>query len=65
MAAVVSALGYFSSLWIMSLAVTIPLIWRASYTRTSPSGRASGGLRLIAILAVTLISVGAISASLH
>jgi hypothetical protein len=34
LAAVIAALGYFSSVWILSLLVTIPLIWRASYTRT-------------------------------
>jgi hypothetical protein len=45
--------------------VTIPLIWRASYTRTSPSGRASLGLRLIASLAVGMISIGAIAAAGH
>jgi hypothetical protein len=65
LAAVMAALGYFSSQWIMSLVVTVPLIWRASYTRTSPSGRASLGLRVIASLAVTVISVGAIAAAGH
>jgi hypothetical protein len=55
-------LGYFSSQWILSLVITIPLIWRASYTRTSPTGRASRGLRLLASLAVAVISVTAISA---
>lgn len=63
LAAVAAALGYFSSLWILSLVVTIPLIWRASYTRTSPSGRASVGLRLFASLAVAVISVGAIASA--
>jgi hypothetical protein len=63
LAAVIAALGYFSSQWILSLVVTIPLIWRASYTRTSPSGRASLGLRLIASLAVGMISIGAIAAA--
>jgi hypothetical protein len=65
LAAVAAALGYFSSLWILSLVVTIPLIWRASYTRTSPSGRASLGLRLLASLAVVVISVGAIASAGH
>ncbi|MGH7024679.1 MAG: toll/interleukin-1 receptor domain-containing protein [Caulobacteraceae bacterium] len=65
LAVVVAALGYFSSLWIMSLVVTIPLIWRASYTRTSPSGRASVGLRLLASLAVAVISVGAVATGRH
>ena len=64
-AAVMAALGYFSSLWIMSLVVTVPMIWRASYTRTSPSGRASVGLRIIASLAVMVISVSAIAAAGH
>jgi hypothetical protein len=63
LAAVIAALGYFSSQWILSLVVTIPLIWRASYTRTSPSGRASLGLRLIASLAVGMISIGAIASA--
>ena len=58
-----AALGYFSSLWILSLAVTVPLIWRANYTRTSPSGRASLSLRAFASLAVMVISIGAIAAA--
>jgi hypothetical protein len=65
LAALMAALGYFSSLWIMSLVVTVPLIFRASYTRTSPSGRASLGLRFVASLAVMVISVGAIAAAGH
>ena len=62
-AAVMAALGYFSSLWILSLAVTVPLIWRANYTRTSPSGRASLSLRVFASFAVMVISVCAIAAA--
>ena len=62
LAAVIAALGYFSSQWILSLAITIPLIWRASYTRTSPTGRASRGLRLLASFAVAIIAVTAIAA---
>jgi hypothetical protein len=62
LAVVAALLGYFSSQWILGLVITIPLIWRASYTRTSPTGRASRGLRLLASLAVAVISVTAISA---
>jgi hypothetical protein len=61
-AVVASLLGYFSSQWILSLVITVPLIWRATYTRTHPDGRASRGLRLLASLAVMVISVMAISA---
>jgi hypothetical protein len=61
LAAVIAALGYFSSQWILSLVITVPLIWRANYTRTSPTGRASLGLRLFASLAVAVICVTAIS----
>jgi hypothetical protein len=62
LAVVAALLGFFSSQWILSLVITIPLIWRASYTRTSPTGRASRGLRLLASLAVAVISVSAIAA---
>ncbi|HEY2176947.1 MAG TPA: toll/interleukin-1 receptor domain-containing protein [Caulobacteraceae bacterium] len=62
LAIVAALLGYFSSQWILALVITIPLIWRANYTRTSPDGRASRGLRLLASLAVAVICVTAISA---
>jgi hypothetical protein len=65
LAAIAAALGYFSSLWILSLVVTVPLIWRANYTRTSPSGRVSLGLRFLASLAVMMISIGAIASAGH
>ena len=65
LAIVAAALGYFSSLWIFSLVLTIPLIWRANYTRTSPSGRASWGLRLFASLAAAVISIAAIAVGKH
>lgn len=55
-------LCYFSSQWILSLAITIPLIWRAKYTRTEPSGRSSRRLRMLASLAVSVVSVMASSA---
>jgi hypothetical protein len=58
---VAALLGYFSAQWILSLVITVPLIWRANYTRTSPTGRASRGLRLLASLAVMVISVMVIS----
>jgi hypothetical protein len=62
LALIPALLGYFSSQWILALVITVPLIWRASYTRTHPTGRASLGLRLLASLAVMIISVTAISA---
>jgi hypothetical protein len=62
LALIPALLGYFSSQWILALVITVPLIWRASYTRTHPTGRASVGLRLLASLAVMIISVTAISA---
>jgi len=62
-AAVLAALGWFSALWFLSLAVTVPLIWRADRTRSSPTGRASRGLRLIASVAVSLIAICAIAAA--
>ncbi|HXU99784.1 MAG TPA: toll/interleukin-1 receptor domain-containing protein, partial [Caulobacteraceae bacterium] len=34
---VAALLGYFSAQWILSLVITVPLIWRANYTRTSPT----------------------------
>ena len=58
----IALLGFFSSSAIMALVITIPLIWRASYTRTNPSGRASRRLRLLASLAVMIVSVSVISA---
>jgi hypothetical protein len=61
-AIVFALLGFFASQWILSLVITVPLIWRANYTRTNPSGRASRRLRLLASLAVMVISVTAISA---
>jgi hypothetical protein len=65
LAAIAAAMCHFSPVWILSLVVTIPLIWRATYTRTSPSGRASRGLRLLASLAVVVISLGAIGLAGH
>lgn len=62
LALVAALLGYFSSQWILSLVITVPLIWRATYTRTNPTGRASRGLRLLASLAVMVVSVMAVSA---
>ena len=64
-AAVLAALGYFASQWILALLVTVPLIWRANHTTTSPTGRASRGLRLLASLAVMVISLVAISMGGH
>jgi hypothetical protein len=61
-ALVPALLGYFASQWILSLVITLPLIWRASYTRTHPTGRASRGLRVLASLAVMIITITAISA---
>jgi hypothetical protein len=61
LAIVVALLGYFSSQWILALVITVPLIWRANYTRTSPTGRASVVLRLFVSLAVCIISITAIS----
>lgn len=58
-------LGYFSGAWILSLAITIPLIWRANHTRTHPSGRASRGLRLLASLAVMIVTIMAIATGRH
>lgn len=58
---VFALLCFLSSQLIISLVITIPLIWRATYTRTNPSGRASKGLRLLASLAVMIISVMATS----
>jgi hypothetical protein len=60
---VIALLGCFSSQWIIALVITVPLIWRATYTRTNPTGRASRGLRLLASLAVMVISVMAVSVS--
>jgi hypothetical protein len=60
-AVALALMGYFSPTWIMSLVITVPLIWRAYYTKTSPTGRASLGLRLLASLAVCIICVTAIS----
>jgi hypothetical protein len=57
----VALLGIFSSQWIIALVITVPLIWRANRTRTNPTGRASIGLRLLASLAVMIISVMAVS----
>ncbi|HEY1881092.1 MAG TPA: toll/interleukin-1 receptor domain-containing protein [Caulobacteraceae bacterium] len=59
----VALLGIFASQWIIALVITVPLIWRANRTRTNPTGRASIGLRLLASLAVTIISVMAVSVS--
>jgi hypothetical protein len=64
-AIVLALFGYFASAWILSLLITVPLIWRAAYTRTSPNGRASLGLRLLASLAVMVVSVMAIAAGNH
>jgi hypothetical protein len=61
LALVAALLCYFSSQWILSLVITVPLIWRATYTRTNPTGRASRGVRLLASLAVMVISVMATS----
>ncbi|HEY1561530.1 MAG TPA: toll/interleukin-1 receptor domain-containing protein [Caulobacteraceae bacterium] len=61
LAVVAALLCYFSSQWILSLVITVPLIWRATYTRTNPTGRASRGVRLLASLAVMVISVMATS----
>lgn len=61
-AVVAALLGYFSSQWLLALVITVPLIWRANRTRTSPTGRASLGLRLLASLGVMVISVMAIAA---
>ncbi len=60
-ALVLAVLCYFSSQLIIALVITVPLIWRANHTRTNPSGRASVGLRLLASLAVMVISVMATS----
>jgi hypothetical protein len=60
-ALVPAVLCYFSSQLIIALVITIPLIWRATYTRTNPTGRASRGLRLLASLTVMVISVMATS----
>jgi hypothetical protein len=57
----IALLGIFSSQWIIALVITVPLIWRANRTRTNPTGRASIGLRLLASLAVMIISVMAVS----
>jgi hypothetical protein len=61
LALVFALLCFFSSQWILSLVISVPLIWRATYTRTNPTGRASRGLRLLASLAVMVISVMATS----
>lgn len=61
LAVVAALLCYFSSQWILSLVISVPLIWRATYTRTNPTGRASRGVRLLASLAVMVISVMATS----
>jgi hypothetical protein len=61
--AIVAALGYFSPVWILGLVVTVPLIWRANYTRTSPTGRASRVLRFFVSLGVVMICLGAIGAA--
>lgn len=58
---VFALLCIFASQWIISLVITVPLIWRATYTRTNPTGRASRGLRLLASLAVMVVSVMATS----
>ncbi|HWD66678.1 MAG TPA: toll/interleukin-1 receptor domain-containing protein [Caulobacteraceae bacterium] len=61
LALVFALLCFFSSQWILSLVISVPLIWRATYTRTNPTGRASRGVRLLASLAVMVISVMATS----
>jgi hypothetical protein len=64
-AAAIALLGFFSSSAIIALVITVPLIWRASYTKTSPTGRASRGLRLLASLGVMVLSVTVISIAGH
>jgi TIR domain len=61
LALVFALLCALSSQFILALVITVPLIWRATYTRTNPTGRASRGLRLLASLAVMVISVMAVS----
>ncbi|MHB8528041.1 MAG: toll/interleukin-1 receptor domain-containing protein [Caulobacteraceae bacterium] len=63
LAAILAALGWFSPLWILSLPVTVPLIWRANWTKTSPTRRPSRRLRLLASMAVFMIAIGAIAAA--
>ncbi|MGH6970871.1 MAG: hypothetical protein ACREEQ_04610, partial [Caulobacteraceae bacterium] len=59
--AIISALGYFSPVIILTLAFTIPLVWRASYTLSSPDRRASRRLRLLASFALAVICIAAIA----
>ncbi|MGH6986056.1 MAG: toll/interleukin-1 receptor domain-containing protein [Caulobacteraceae bacterium] len=59
--AIISALGFFTAVMILSLAITIPLVWRASYTMSSPDRRASRRLRLLASFALVVIAIAAIA----
>ncbi|HEV2364202.1 MAG TPA: toll/interleukin-1 receptor domain-containing protein [Caulobacteraceae bacterium] len=66
LAALIGLLGALSSLAILALAVTVPLILRARFLGGGPAPRrASRRLRLLAVMAVVIITIAAIATGRH